>query len=85
MNYRLYFDRNMHATYLSLPTPVRGRLALMLVDILDDPYKDTRPYGLGDEGDEVAMRLLSSEDLVVVLLVTASKTVTVLSISYLDL
>ncbi|MEU8134933.1 hypothetical protein [Streptodolium elevatio] len=84
MNYRLYLDHGVHETYRSLPEPVRQRLAAMLVDALIDPFAATRPYGIGDEGDEVAMRLMSAPDLVVVLLVTATKTVTVLSISYLN-
>ncbi|MGR7000761.1 type II toxin-antitoxin system RelE family toxin [Yinghuangia aomiensis] len=84
MNYRLYLDRTQHDSYRSLPDPVRMRLAAMLVDALIDPYAVTRPYGIGDDGDDTVMRIMTAPDLVVVLMVTATKTVTVLSISHLS-
>ncbi|OEJ20871.1 hypothetical protein [Streptomyces subrutilus] len=83
MNFRLYMDPTIHAVYATLPDKARDRVARFLLDSLTDPRAASAPYGDVDDG---VMRLWASGDLAVVLLVgDATKTVTVLGITYAGL
>lgn len=80
MPYRLKYDEAAEVVHDALPAAASEQLTLALADVCHDPLGRSIPYG---EDDGVVRMVLTDAAFAVILIGHATKTVTVLQISYL--
>ncbi|WP_419996141.1 hypothetical protein [Streptomyces boninensis] len=80
MAYRLKYDRAAEAVHDALPQGASEQLSLALAAACDDPIIATQPYG----EDDGVVRMLVTEHVIAVLMVgSATKTLTVLQLNFM--
>jgi hypothetical protein len=80
MSYRLHIDYANRQVMNDLPEHVRNAVAYALVVASDDPYASTQPHG---EDDGIMRDLVLDNVIVALYLGDATKTMSVLQITYL--
>lgn len=81
MSYALHTPRTTRAVWDSLPAVASEALAIAMMDVCDDPYATTRPYG---EDDGVMRHLVLPAVMAVLLIDAPAKRIVVVQINHVD-